>query len=200
MKLQRPKSLPGTLKPLGLVLVLLLGSSTILRAAQVPAKLAVRILFKALSYDQKLVERCPKGLRIAVVALPDNPQSMAEAKEMLSAFQGVSNMRVKGLKIHAELLLASSSDELKERASASKINSLYLTNGWSPAAQKMIVKFSKARHWMLLTRTQEHVKNGISLGVYAKGGKPKIAIHARTAIELGAKFDSGLLRIAEVYR
>ena len=200
MKRQRPLSLLRKIVTVSLVLVLQFVVLTNAQAAQVPAKLAVRILYKALSYDQKLVERCPKGLRIAVVALPDNPQSIAEAKAMLAALQGVSSMRVKGLPIQAELLLASSTDELKKLAISSKINTLYLTEGWSPGAQKMIVKFSKIKHWLLLSRTREHIKNGVSLGVYVKNGKPKIAIHARAAIELGAKFDSGLLRISEVYR
>lgn len=164
---------------------------------RLPVDKRIAILFKALTYDHRLKERCADGLRIGVVALAGNQESMAVAGETLEEMRTNSGVKVAGLQLVAELVQISSGDELKGSLQSRGLNILYLSSGLEPALPSI---FSLAEKHKLLTITGEagYAQAGAAISAVLREEKPKILVHAGAASDQGAVMDARLLRLAEV--
>lgn len=166
---------------------------------RLPVKLRVAILFKALSYDRNLEKRCPGGLRIGVVGLASNGESVAVARETAGAISASAIRKVKGLSIRAEVLEVDGAAAVRTAVKQKNLNTLYLGPGLG-AQLEGILRLAREQKILVMSGETDHVQAGVALGVVQRDRKPRILVHTRAASGQGASFDARLLRLAEIVK
>ena len=166
---------------------------------RLPVKLRVAILFKALSYDRNLEKRCPGGLRIGVVGLASNGESVAVARETAGEIGASAIRKVKGLSIHVEVLEIDGVAALRAAAKQKNLNTLYLGPGLAAQLDE-ILRLAREQKILVMSGEADQVQAGVALGVVQRDRKPKILVHTKAASDQGASFDARLLRLAEIVK
>ncbi len=181
-----------------LVLVLSLVYGPLARAEdqRLPAVHRVAILLKMLTYDKRLKLRCRMGIRIGVVGVSKNQDSMAVAQETFQAISKGKGKRIEGLPLSVEMVEITALQEVWQAVDQKKLNILYLSPGLGKMLEK-ISEFAKAKKILLITGEARHLKAGAALGAVLRGEKPKILLHQRAASGQGADFDVRMSRIVE---
>jgi hypothetical protein len=184
---------------LGCILVLFsLLAVRVVRAEdqRLPAVHRVAILLKMLTYDQKLKLRCRKGIRIGVVGVSKDKDSMAVARDTFQAMEKGRGKRIEGLPLHVEMVSISNCKDVWQAVDEQKLNILYLSPGMG-GMLKEISRFAKAKKVLLITGEAKYLKEGAALGVVLRGEKPRILLHQKASVSQGADFDVRMSRIVE---
>lgn len=164
---------------------------------RLPVKTRVAILLKALTYDHNLKTRCSGGLRIGVVGMADNDASLKVANETLKEIKAKSTIKVSGLKISAELIIASAPADITNAVTAKKLNILYLSPHLKPMLNP-IFKMARKKKILVLSGESGHARSGAAITAVMRETKPKILVNTESATGQGAALDARLLRLAEV--
>jgi len=180
--------------------LLLLASAARTRAdSPVAPDRQVLILTRALAYDGNLKSRAGADLLIAVLGRSGNANSEEVASTMTRAFRALGNVKVQGLAVRATSLPYSNATALGAAIENQGIDAMYVCPGLEgdlPA----IIDLARKRHVITLGSREDHVKRGVSLGVFAVDAKPTIVVNLAAAKAEGAAFGSDLLRLAKVIR
>ena len=181
-----------------LVLVFSLFYGQLARAEdqRLPAMHRVAILLKMLTYDQKLKLRCRNGIRIGVVGVSKNKDSMSVAEETFKAMQKGKGKRIEGLPLSVEMVEITGPQDVWKAVDQKKLNILYLSPGLGDMLKK-ISSFAQAKKILLITGEARHLQTGAALGAVLRGEKPKILLHQKAAASQGASFDIRMSRIVE---
>jgi hypothetical protein len=163
---------------------------------RMPAMHRTAILFKMLTYDQNLRVRCSSGVRIGVVGVKENQESMTMAQETLKAISAGKGKKIEGLLVHGEMVTASKPADIWRAVDSHRLNILYLSSGLDEMMDK-IAEFAKLKKVLVVTGEAGYLKSGAALGIVLREGKPKILMHHKTATGQGAKFDLRITRIVE---
>jgi hypothetical protein len=163
---------------------------------RVPAVHRVAFLLKMLTYDQKLKLRCRGGIRIGVVGVAKNKDSMTVAQETFKAMEKGKGKRIEGLPLTVDLVEIADAKDVWKAVDKKKLNILYLSPGMDDMLKK-ISGFAKAKKILLITGESQHLQAGAALGAVLRGEKPKILLHGKAAASQGAEFDIRMSRIVE---
>ena len=181
----------------GLIAIsLLIGRFVRAEDQRLPAVHRVAILLKMLTYDQKLKLRCRGGIRIGVVGVAKDKDSMTVAQETFKAMEKGKGKRIEGLPLSVALVQVADPKDVWRAVDKQKLNILYLSPGID-AMLKKISGFAKAKKILLITGESQHLKAGAALGAVLRGEKPKILLHGKAAASQGADFDIRMSRIVE---
>jgi hypothetical protein len=175
---------------------LLIGRFVRAEDQRLPAVHRVAILLKMLTYDQKLKLRCRGGIRIGVVGVSKDKDSMAVAKETFKAMEKGKGKRIEGLTLTIDMVEISDAKDVWKAVDKKKLNILYLSPGVDDMLKK-ISGFAKAKKILLITGESKHLRAGAALGAVLRGEKPKILLHGKAAASQGAEFDIRMSRIVE---
>jgi hypothetical protein len=175
---------------------LLFGRSVRAEDQRLPAVHRVAILLKMLTYDQRLKLRCRGGIRIGVIGVSKDKDSMSVAQETFKAMEKGKGKRIEGLPISVTLVEIADPKDVWKAVDKQKLNILYLSPGID-AMIKKISGFAKAKKILLITGEAKHLKAGAALGAVLRGEKPKILLHGKAAASQGAEFDIRMSRIVE---
>jgi hypothetical protein len=178
---------------------LLFLAATALGEAPVAPDRQVLILTRALAYDGNLKTRAGEDLLIAVVGRNGNAASEEVASAMSKAFKSLGNVKVQGLAVRAVQLGYASVNTLGLAIESQGIDALYVCPGLE-ADLPAIIELARKRQVITLGSREDHVKRGLSLGVFAVDAKPTIVVNLAAAKAEGAAFGSDLLRLAKVIR
>lgn len=184
--------------PCSLVLVFSLLYGALARAEdqRLPAVHRVAILLKMLTYDQRLKLRCRQGIRIGVLGVSKDSDSMAVAQETFQAISKGKGKKIEGLPLSVEMVEIKDPKDVWKAVDQKKLNILYLSPGLEKILEE-IAGFARAKKILLITGEAEHLKSGAALGAVLRGGKPKILLHQKAAAGQGAAFDIRMSRIVE---
>lgn len=184
--------------PCSLVLVLSLCCGPLARAEdqRLPAVHRVAILLKMLTYDQRLKLRCREGIRIGVLGVSRDKDSMAVAQETFQAISKRQNKRIEGLPLTVDLVEIKALDDLWKAVGQKKLNILYLSPGLGDMLEK-VSGFARTNKILLITGEAGHLQSGAALGAVLRGEKPRILLHQKAATGQGADFDVRMSRIVE---
>jgi hypothetical protein len=163
---------------------------------RLPAVHRVAILLKMLTYDQKLKLRCRKGIRIGIVGVSKDKDSMAVAKETFQAMEKGKGKRIEGLPLSVEMVAIKDTKDVWKAVDKKSLNILYLSPGLGDMLKK-ISGFAKAKKILLITGEARHLQSGAALGAVLRGEKPRILLHQKAAVSQGADFDVRMSRIVE---
>lgn len=190
------RSLPRILCCSLVVFSLLAGPLVRAEDQRLPAVHRVAILLKMLTYDQRLKLRCRTGIRIGVVGVSKNKDSMAVAQETFKAMEKGKGKQIEGLPLSVEMVPIQDPKDVWKAVDKKKLNILYLSPGLESMLKKISV-FAQAKKILLISGEAAHLKSGAALGAVLRGEKPKILLHQKAAVAQGADFDVRMSRIVE---
>lgn len=162
-----------------------------------PSDILVRVLFKCLTMEQNLKVRCPEMVRIGVLALVTNQDSLAAAMTIHKTILSHQNKTISGLSIHAEILAVRTDKEVMEQVDARGLNILFL----APKIDSIldpVLRFGKVKRLLMITGEAGYVQKGASLGAVLRDKKPKILISQSGSSAQAARWDEKLLGAAEI--
>jgi hypothetical protein len=167
-----------------------------------PATLRERhatILVKALSYDEKFVERADKEVVVAILYRAAEAGSADEAEAWRQSFDKLAALRFLGLPFRAVRRSLGSPEQLAKGIAQEGIDALFVL-GMSKEELDGIQKVARRQKVLTLASREEQVNAGLSLGVFVIDGKTSLVINLAASREEGAVFSSEILKLAKVIR
>jgi hypothetical protein len=179
-----------------LVLLLLAGAAF---ADDIPATQQSYLIIRILSYDRNVHDRSGgSAVNVAVVYKPGNSASEATQQAVVQAIQSAAeSANVSGLPITVEPIPYDGS--LESRASGAHAAAIYVCPGLEDALPA-IQSITHKNRILSFTNIEPNVKNGLSVGLFTRGGRPTILVNLPATQAEGANLDSALLRVAEVLK
>ncbi len=159
----------------------------------------VIILVKALSYDQKIVERAGSEMVMAVVYSADEPGAEDEAESWRRSFAKLSAVRFLGLPFRAIKVPAGTPERLRKAIADEGIDALFVA-GAMKSELPWIQKITRESKILTLASREPQVAAGLSLGVFAIDGKNTLLINLTAARAEGSLFSSAIFPLAKVIR
>lgn len=159
----------------------------------------VIILVKALSYDEKIVERAGREMVVAVVYSGGESGAEREADAWHQAFAKLSTVRFLGLPFRAIKLPMDTPERLRKAIVQEGIDALFVVGtmkdelGW-------LEKVTRENKILTLASRESQVAAGLSLGVFVIAGKNTLLINLTAARAEGSRFSSTLFPLAKVIR
>lgn len=167
-----------------------------------PASLRERhatILVKALSYDEKFVERAGKEVVVAILYRAAEAGAADEAEAWRQAFAKLASLRFLGLPFRTLRLPLASPEQLAKGIAQEGVDALFVL-GSSKEELGGIQKVARQQKVLTMASREEQVSAGLSLGVFVIDGKTSLLINMTASREEGAVFSSEILKLAKVIR
>lgn len=185
---------PGLLKGLlGCVLLVQAASPLLAQDAAVELSDQIQLILAAIERDRNFVGE--GSVRLAIVY---DPSEGPLKDEILTVFQGYAETP-RGLPVTYFALAYSPDGEWEQEARRLEINVLYITPGDRNHLQQL-VEFCRRHGIMSTTGEPDFVKQGVSLGLALRLGKPRFIIHIGAAKCEGTEFTSLFLRLTTTRR
>jgi len=181
-----------------LVVLLSLLAPAAAQQARLPARHRTLLLFKSLTYDARF-RQTRDAVRVGVLARRSSSASVAIAREMEAQIRALSHLRLSGLAISAELLLAETAAEARALIEGKRVNVLYL----APALDRVLdaaCELGPKRKIIITSGEPEHARRCAALAFTLVDGKPRILVNPRQGALQGAAFRAELLKLAEQVR
>ena len=96
---------------------------------RLPALPRVAILMKMLTYEHKLKLRCRTGIRIGIVGVSKDKDSMAVAQETFKAMEKGKGKRIEGLSLSVDMVSIQDPQDVWKAVDQKRLNILYLSPG-----------------------------------------------------------------------
>lgn len=157
------------------------------------------ILVRTLAYDANLHARAGRTVNIAVVYKKGLARSERMAVRMAKAFAALTSAEVAGLPLAAETVGYGGPELLLKTVEADGIDVLYVCEGLE-ADLPALAEIARREKALTLGSRAEHVRAGLSLGVFSGEGKTVILLNLSSSRLEGAMFGADLLRLATVLR
>jgi hypothetical protein len=165
-------------------------------ALDAPAQLQVTILGRALGYEATLKERVGDSLMLLVLYRSGEYDSEQCSKQIFEVFDGMK-LTVQGMPLRAIRAAYAGEDALRRAIAKDGLDMLYVCDGLQDAAPEL-ARLGSMQHLVTIGASEGLVREGLTLGVSMRGGRPKILVNATRAKEGAIRFESGLLRLAEM--
>ena len=158
------------------------------------------ILVRTLAYHKKSGATASKTSVIAVLGKAGSSGSTAEAKEMEEAFKKVASTIPKGGdRVKIARLDYSSAARFDSDLQKLDVKAVYVSEGLD-SELKDVQQVTRRRKVLTLSGQERSVRAGLSVGVYASGGKSRLLVNLTACRAEGASFGPELLRLAEIVR
>jgi hypothetical protein len=159
----------------------------------------VVILVKALSYDEKIVERAGREMVVAVVYSSGESGAGDEAEAWRESFAKLSTVRFLGLPFRAIKLAVGTPDRLRKAITQEGIDALFVVGAMKDELP-WIQKVSRESKILTLASREPQIPAGLSLGVFVIEGKNTLLINLSAARAEGSLFSSAIFPLAKVIR
>jgi hypothetical protein len=156
------------------------------------------ILFKALSYDDKLVERAGPEMVVAVVFRPGGTDA-AEAEAWYQAFYVLTSWRFLGLPFRPIKLPLHNAERLRKTIVQEGVDALFVM-GLGKDDLIAVEKAARESKVVTMASHEEQIAAGLSLGVFVIDGKNTLLVNLTASREEGAAFNSAMLKLAKVIK
>jgi hypothetical protein len=159
----------------------------------------VIILVKALSYDDKIVERAGHEMVVAVVYSAGESGAEDEAEAWRKSFAKLSTVRFLGLPFRAIKLPVGTPERLRKAIVDEGIDALFVAGAMKDELS-WIQKVTRDSKILTLASRESQVAAGLALGVFAIDGKNTLLINLSAARAEGSLFSSAIFPLAKVIR
>ncbi len=153
------------------------------------------IFLKLLTYDRSLTGDSQAPIRIGVLVQRGSRASASSAKAFLSALERMRNKTINGRSFEVQRL--SSSDGLAEYLDEKEIDILYVAEG-NEADLRRIKSATRHLDVLTLSGNGDLAKQGLSIGLGLREGRPRIMVNLEALQEEGHVLDARVLRLCEV--
>jgi hypothetical protein len=180
-------------------LLLLLLATGAAFADDIPATQQSYLIIRILSYDRNVHDRSGgSAVNVAVLYKAGNAASEATQAAVVQAIQSAAeSANVAGLPITVEPIPYDGS--LESKTTGVHAAAVYVCPGLEDQLQT-IETVTHTHRMLSFTNVEPNVKNGISVGLFTRGGRPTILVNLPATQAEGANLDSALLRVAEVLK
>ena len=163
-----------------------------------PSKQAI-FLARVIAYDGNLKVRAGAAVNIAILAKRGDAESEKMADGVMKAFLPLEAATMLGLSVKVSRVSYGGHDALDKSVREGGIDTLYVCSGLD-ASLADIKNVAHARRVLTMASKEEHLKLGLSLGVFSIDGKNTIFVNLEASREEGVAFGPELLRLATVVR
>jgi len=181
----------------GLLVVLLFCRAS--HAADLPPSKQAIFLARVIAYDGNLKVRAGAALNIGILVKKGDADSERLADSVLKAFLPLEAATVLGLAVKVSRVNFGGRDSLDKSVREGGIDTLYVCSGLD-ANLADIKSVAHARKVLTMASKEDHLKLGLSLGVFSIDGKNTILVNLEASREEGVAFGPELLRLATVVR
>jgi hypothetical protein len=183
------------LSPIAVLLVVALGG--LARADDLPgdAKIAMPMLLKALTYDVNFDAR---GLGDFTVLVIGDATQADKRSQLIAALKDLPSQKVKARPLKYAVAEFKDEAALQAELERTKASALLIVPGAAPATVKHVWEVAQDNQTYVMALEASMVESGLPLGVQVTGGKPQIVINEKGAKSIGAKFETGILKLARV--
>ncbi len=166
-------------------------------AADVEITRQALVLVRALAYDRNLPDRAGSSVSVGILYKADAGGEVANQAH--DAFTALGGVKVGGLPLESTLIPWTDSDALKLSLKDGGVDAVYVVTGFTDEVEA-IKTVTRENDILTLAGERSYIDAGMSVGVFDKGGEPKLAINLPASKAEGASFSAELLRLAEVIR
>jgi hypothetical protein len=160
----------------------------------------ITLLLKILTYDRSFSVKAKSGVKIGVVYVASDPESVQVKDEILKTLQLVADRTIKNVPITAVALEYKDPKALAAAVRSGGINVFYIAPGNADSLTELL-RLSHTRGITTATGVPEYVQRGVAIGIGIKADKkPDILINLPSSRQEGSEFDASLLRIATVVK
>jgi hypothetical protein len=163
-----------------------------------PGKQAI-FLARVLAYDANLKERAAGAVNIAVLARKGDHESEKMADVLVKAFTPLETATILGLPVRVSRLYFGGHEAFDRAVREGGIDTVYVCTGLD-ASLPDIKAVARARKTLTLASNPNHLKQGLSVGVFEVDGRNTIIVNLEANREEGVAFGPELLRLATVVR
>jgi len=165
-----------------------------------PPDVQITLLLKILTYDRSFAVKAKSGVKIGVVYVANDPESVKAKDDILKTLQLFADRLIKNLPIKAMALEYKDPKTLAETVRSQGINVFYIAPGNANTLTELL-RMSHTRGITTATGVPEYVQRGVAIGIGKKADqKPDILINLPSSRQEGSEFDASLLRIATVVK
>jgi hypothetical protein len=160
----------------------------------------ITLLLKILTYDRSFPVKAKSGVKIGVVYVAADAESVKVKDEILKTLELVADRTIKNVPIKAVALEYKDPKSLAETVRSQGINVFYIAPGNAGTLSELL-RMSHTRGITTATGVPEYVARGVAIGIGIKADKkPDILINLPSSRQEGSEFDASLLRIATVVK
>ena len=160
----------------------------------------IALLLKILTYDRSFPVKNKSGVKIGVVFVAADPESVGVKDEILKTLALVADRTIKNVPIKAVPLEYKDPKSLAATVRSEGITVFYIAPGNAASLQELL-RMSHTRGITTATGVPEYVQRGVAIGIGIKADKkPDILINLLSSRQEGSEFDASLLRIATVVK
>lgn len=160
----------------------------------------ITLLLKILTYDRSFSVKAKSGVKIGVVYVASDPESVQVKDEILKTLQLVADRTIKNVPITAVAVEYKDPKALAAAVRSGGINVFYIAPGNADSLTELL-RLSHTRGITTATGVPEYVQRGVAIGIGIKADKkPDILINLPSSRQEGSEFDASLLRIATVVK
>jgi hypothetical protein len=160
----------------------------------------ITLLLKILTYDRSFPVKARSGVKIGVVYVASDPESVQVKDEILKTLQLVADRTIKNVPITAVALEYKDPKALAAAVRSGGINVFYIAPGNAESLTELL-RMSHTKGITTATGVPEYVQRGVAIGIGIKADKkPDILINLPSSRQEGSEFDASLLRIARVVK
>lgn len=179
------------------VLVPLLTAPPGADAGIVPEAQQLPIFFKLLTYDRTLAENDGKSLSIALLVREDRDETRASAEAFAAALREQHDKTVNGRTFDFRTVAWSDRAALSAALVNGGAEILYVPRGCDGILEE-IKSATRDRDVLTLAADPDDVREGLSIGLDLRDGRPRILVNLESLHEEGHDLESRALRLCEV--
>lgn len=156
---------------------------------------AVPRLLKVLAYDVNFDAR---GTGEFVVLVASEAAQEARREEVLAVLRGLPTVKIKSRPV--KFVGGQYQDEatLQERIDESRAAALLAVPGLTEAGLHALSEVAQDNQLYTLALDRAMVERALAVGIELTGGRPQVVINEKASREIGAKFETAVLRQARV--
>jgi hypothetical protein len=161
-----------------------------------PAKQAT-ILLRALAYDTNLRARSGGIVNVAVLRKTGDSRSEAMAIAVTEAFKALESASVAGLPMKVATLSPGDMKLLDQAIANEGIDTIYVCDGLESEIPA-IKTITRRRKVITMGSREQYLTQGLSLGVFALGGRNALELNLQASREEGAAFSTEIVGMARI--
>ena len=183
------------LRRLLLPLLLLLPLPSVAQTMTVDADRQVQILLKVLTYDRQFEAKAGQKLKIGIVYVAADPESVKAADEIGTTLKAYGDKPIKRIPFSFVMIKYTTPAAVEQEIKSEGIGLLYIAPGNTKNVGDLI-RISQQHKITTATGVLDYVAKGIAIGVGIERDKPRIHINLASSKSEGSEFDASLLQIA----
>lgn len=162
-----------------------------------PIETQLSLLPKILSMEKHIASRVQRELNIAIVYQRKYRASVAVMENLLLSERSILIDGIGGVSINFFPIEYSDTTELVTTAGAERLHLFYIAP-LRAVDISPILQISRSLGLLTYTGVPEYVRQGVSVGIGTKGGKPLLMINVPSARAEGFVFSARLLSLSKI--